>query len=152
MDPIPCRQAGILPDRFLAGLVSFLIAHLFYIWAFTSGAGFGFSLGPVVPLTLYGIFMCFILMPYAGNMKLPVIVYMTVILVMAWQAWEQWGVTGERETLLAAIGAALFLISDSLLAVNRFRIQFKSALALILGTYFAAQWLIALSVSQGQRF
>jgi uncharacterized membrane protein YhhN len=40
----------------------------------------------------------------------------------------------------------LFIVSDSALAVNRFRGQYQSAQALILSTYFAAQWLIARSV------
>jgi uncharacterized membrane protein YhhN len=62
-----------------------------------------------------------ILAPHLGKMKLPVIVYMVVILVMAWQAWERWRQTGQSGALLAFLGAGLFVISDSALAINRFR-------------------------------
>jgi uncharacterized membrane protein YhhN len=145
-----CSLAGdvflMLPsDRFVAGLVSFLIAHLFYIAAFTSGTGFGFS-WRLLPCVIYGIVIFSILSPSLGKMKLPVLVYMMVILVMAWQAWERWSQIGQSATLLAFLGAVLFLISDSALAINRFRGRYESAQALILSTYFAAQWLIALSV------
>ena len=148
-----CSLAGdvflMLPsDRFVAGLVSFLMAHLFYIAAFTSGTGFGFSWQSLVPCVIYGIFIFGILAPHLGKMKLPVLVYMVVILVMAWQAWERWRQTGQSGALLAFLGAVLFLISDSALAVNRFRGQYRSAQALILSTYFAAQWLIAHSAGQ----
>ena len=136
-------------DRFLAALVSFLIAHLFYIAAFTSGTGFGFSWRSLVPCAIYGIVMFSILVPHLGKMKWPVVVYMVVILVMAWQAWERWSQTGQSAALLAFLGAVLFVISDSALAVNRFRGRYKSAPALILSTYFAAQWLIARSVGWG---
>ena len=148
-----CSLAGdiflMLPsDRFIPGLVSFLMAHLFYITAFTSGTGFGFSVWSLTPCLIYGIFMFSILLPYLGKMKVPVLVYMVVILLMARQAWERWSQTGQSEALLAFLGAVLFLISDSALAVNRFRGRYQSAQALILSTYFAAQWLIARSVGQ----
>jgi uncharacterized membrane protein YhhN len=58
----------------------------------------------------------------------------------------RWSQTGQSQALLAFLGAVLFLVSDSALAVNRFRGHYKSAPALILSTYFAAQWLIARSV------
>src|SRR5947209_5719242 len=45
----------------------------------------------------------------------------------------------------AFLGAVLFIISDSFLAVDRFKRHFRSAQLLILTTYFTAQWLIALS-------
>jgi uncharacterized membrane protein YhhN len=146
-----CSLAGdvflMLPsDRFVAGLVSFLIAHLFYITAFTAGTGFGLSLWSLAPCAIYGLFIFSILSPHLGKMKLPVLVYMVVILVMAWQAWERWRQTGQSGALLAFLGAVLFVVSDSALAVNRFRGPYKSAQALTLSTYFAAQWLIARSV------
>ena len=145
-----CSLAGdvflMLPsDRFVAGLVSFLFAHLFYIAAFTSGTGFGFSWRSLVPCVIYGVLIFSILSPHLGEMKLPVLVYVVVILVMAWQAWERWSQTGQSVALLAFLGAVLFVVSDSALAVNRFRGGYKSAQALILSTYFAAQWLIARS-------
>jgi len=132
-------------DRFIAGLVSFLIAHLCYIAAFTSGTGFGFS-WRLLPCAIYGLFIFSILAPHLGKMRLPVLVYMVVILAMAWQAWERWHQAGQSAALLAFLGAVLFVVSDSALAVNRFRGHYKSAQALILSTYFAAQWLIARSM------
>ncbi|NIO03659.1 MAG: lysoplasmalogenase [Proteobacteria bacterium] len=139
-------------NRFLAGLVSFLIAHLFYISAFTSGTGFSLSPWSLAPLVIFGIFIFTILSQHLGRMKVPVLVYMIVIIVMAWQAWERWNQTGQPAALLAFIGAGLFLVSDSALAINRFRGGFSTAQALILGTYFVAQCLIALSVEQGSLF
>ncbi len=150
MAGLVCSLAGdvflMLPsDRFVAGLVSFLFAHLCYIAAFTSGAGFGFS-WRFLPCAIYGILIFSFLAPHLGEMKLPVLVYMVVILVMAWQAWERWSQTGRSEALLAFLGAVLFVVSDSALAVNRFRGSYKMARLLTLSTYFAAQWLIARSV------
>lgn len=49
--------------------------------------------------------------------------------------------------LLAAAGATLFMVSDAVLALNRFRTPFRLAQAAIMSTYVAAQLLIALSIS-----
>lgn len=148
-----CSLAGdiflMLPsDQFIPGLASFLIGHLFYIAAFTSGTGFGFSLWLLGPFVVFGIVMFRVLSPYLGKMRMPVIAYMAVILVMAWQAWERLGQTGQIAALSASIGAVLFVISDSALALDRFRGPFKSARFVTLSTYYAAQWLIALSVTK----
>lgn len=133
-------------DRFVPGLVSFLVAHLFYIVAFTRGVGFNFTWWTLVLYLLYGGVMLALLRPHLGDMRLPVLVYMAVILVMGWQAWERWLVLGTVAALAAAGGALLFVISDSALALDRFRGRFAAARLLVLSTYFAAQWLIAWSV------
>lgn len=133
-------------DRFLAGLVSFLIAHLFYIAAFASEAGFLPAPLAALPLVLYGLLITGILWPHLGKMKGPATIYMLVILVMAWQAAGRWLEIGSTSALLAMVGALLFVVSDSTLALNRFRRPFPSAQAIVLGTYYAAQWLIAVSV------
>jgi len=52
------------------------------------------------------------------------------------------------QTLFAACDAILFLISDALLAWNRFRMKFKSVQFLIIGTYYVAQWALAMSLGQ----
>jgi uncharacterized membrane protein YhhN len=79
-------------------------------------------------------------------MKLPVVIYMLVILLMAWQALSRWMGTGQAGSAPAFCGALLFTASDSVLALNRFRGRIRHAQFYILSTYFTAQWLIALSI------
>lgn len=140
-------------DRFVAGLVSFLVGHLCYIAAFVSVGGFYTSGWGLLPFLLYGIIIAAILLPSVpGPLRGPVVAYILVILVMAWQAlgnWQSlrdWGQTGQSWALLAFAGATFFVISDSVLAIDRFRLKFKAARLTVLSTYFLAQWLIALSV------
>ncbi|HXG94479.1 MAG TPA: lysoplasmalogenase [Blastocatellia bacterium] len=135
-------------DLFVPGLLSFLIAHLFYTFGFVYMTGRISSLLYTTPFLLYGGVMMWILLPHVGGfMKLPVMVYMIVILAMAWQAFNRWIVTRQKGSLLASIGAILFVASDSILAINRFAKPFPEAPSLILSTYFAAQWLIAISTT-----
>jgi len=132
-------------DRFVAGLVAFLLAHLFYIAAFASEIS-ALIWWPLIPFVIYGIIIYIILASSLGKLKLPVLIYVAVILIMAWLAWERWSQTGQIGALLAFIGAVLFIISDTILAIDRFRGAFKLSRALNLTTYFAAQLLIASSV------
>jgi uncharacterized membrane protein YhhN len=146
-----CSVAGdvflMLPsDQFIPGLISFLVAHLFYILAFTWGRPFRPSLLSPWPFAAYGILIYWVLSSHLAQMKLPVAVYIVVILAMAWTAWDRYTKTGRKSALIAFFGAVLFIISDSILAINRFREPFEAARALNLSTYFAAQYLIALSV------
>jgi uncharacterized membrane protein YhhN len=136
-------------DRFIPGLLSFLLAHLFYIAAFTfeGGAIAATERGLLyaVPFLLYGAVMLRVLLPGLGSMKAPVIIYMLVIMWMAWQALNRWAGTGQEGSALAFVGALFFVVSDSILALNRFRRPFASAQAYVMSTYFLAQYLIALS-------
>ncbi len=136
-------------DRFIFGLLSFLVAHLFYIAAFTRGVGFGLTWWALLLYVVYGAAMLALLWPQLGAMRLPVLIYMAVILIMGWQALERRHALGTPASLAAAVGAALFVISDSALALDRFRRPFPAARAVVLTTYFAAQWLIAWSVGSG---
>ena len=144
-----CSLAGdvflMLPrDRFVAGLLSFLCAHLLYIAAFALD-GRRVSGWAAVPLVLYGARMLGLLWPHLGRLKVPVVVYVSVILSMALQAASRWLAVGGRGSAAACAGALLFVASDSALAWDRFVGGFRGAQTFVLGTYFAAQWLIALS-------
>ena len=132
--------------RVIAGLASFLVAHLCYIVAFSAGIRLGVSGFLPALFLLYVIIMFVVLFPHLGKMKLPVLVYELVIVMMAWRAVERWAQIGDTGALLALAGAILFVISDSVWATNRFVRRYTSAQALILSSYFCAQWLIALSV------
>lgn len=137
-------------DRFVAGLVAFLIAHLLYIGAFTDGWAVPRATGwVIVPFLVYAAVLLWILLPHVPRaLKAAVIVYAAALLVMAWQAAER-GAAGLSSGVLAALGGVLFVISDSALALDRFRRPFPGAQPLVLATYWAAQTLIALSIGGG---
>jgi uncharacterized membrane protein YhhN len=129
-------------DRFVAGLVSFLVAHLFYIAAFASGVR-AWGVWWATALLVYGVSMLWLLWRGFGKLKAAVVVYVAAILLMAWAALSRR--PDADGGVSAAAGALLFVASDSALAWDRFKGEFKGAQALILSTYFAAQWLIAVS-------
>ena len=139
-------------DRFVAGLASFLVAHLCYLYAFAIDAPF--PAGQLLWLPYFaagGVVLAVIWRGMKPGLRAPVIAYVLVIAAMAGQAAGRWQVLGSETALAAALGAALFVLSDSLLAINRFSRPFRAERALTLGSYWLAQLLIALSVSAGTR-
>lgn len=133
-------------DRFVAGLASFLIAHLLYIAAFSTPAGV--FAAPLLALPFFGAaaVLLLILLPRSGALAIPVTVYGLAIATMGWQAATRWWSLDDPASLCALLGAVLFMLSDSVLALNRFYRRFAVAEAFLLSTYFAGQTLIALSV------
>lgn len=133
------------PAFFLAGLSSFLLAHLFYIFFFhivriqENVRGKIFLLLPV--LFYYAILMI-ILSPRLGDMKLPVRIYGIVICFMLMLALHMRYIKYSKAGLLMMTGACLFVVSDSVLAINKFYSPFKYAGVIIMLTYGVAQWLI----------
>ncbi len=147
-----CSLAGdvflMLPgDRFIAGLGSFLVAHLLYITAF-AGSGGGMRDPKAATVFVVALAILALLWSGLGVLRLPVVVYVTVIATMAWQAMARWRRLGTTDTSLAALGALTFLISDSALAFGKFRGDFPGSGLVVLGTYWLAQWCIARSVTK----
>lgn len=135
-------------DMFKAGLVSFLIAHLIYIAGFMSGRPRQQRWLTLIPWGIYGILIYLVLAPYLGVLKIPVGIYVIVILVMGWQARERWLFFRDKATIIALAGAIFFIISDSFHALHRFREPFATGRLLTLSTYFTAQWLLAISTTK----
>ena len=131
-------------DRFLPGLIAFLFAHLCYITAFISEIN-AVNWWLPIPFIIIGLVFVYFIFPKLGTQKIPVIIYVVIILVMGWLASELWYQVPQIGTLMMFIGAILFTVSDLLLAKNRFQGSFKSYKALNLTTYFTAQLLIAIS-------
>lgn len=137
----------IYPEQhFKKGLIAFLFGHVFYIIAFTVSSGVHFTLWIFLPIALVGILYLRNILPYSSKMKIPIIIYVIIIAIMGWMAMERFNYIPTSGTILAAIGAVLFMISDAVLAMNKFRKPFFSAELIILTTYFTAQWLLAISV------
>ncbi|MBE9523470.1 MAG: lysoplasmalogenase [Chloroflexi bacterium] len=133
-------------DLFVFGLASFLIAHLIYIYAFTMEHRLQMKILPIFLAIIYGFGVFSILAPGLGEMRIPVAFYILVILLMGYAAWNLWQQIRNRWALLAFVGALFFVLSDSVLAFNKFYQPFLAARGLSLTTYFTAQWLIARSI------
>jgi uncharacterized membrane protein YhhN len=133
--------------HFLKALISFLITHICYALAFLGSAPAGVSLWPALPFSVIGAsILAYLWTALSAGMKAAVGAYVGVIVIMVTLAAGRALAQPAIGTLLAAAGAFLFLVSDGVLAVNRFRRPFRAAQAVILAAYFIGQGLIALSV------
>jgi uncharacterized membrane protein YhhN len=131
----------MLPDdRFIAGLSAFLLGHLAYVVAFASPPGAVLVWFAIVLLAT-SPFAVRILRgaPSGGGFRPAVIVYMLVIAVMVASALAsgRWS---------AAIGAVLFLCSDTMIAWSRFVAPFPAAAVAIIVTYHLGQWALVESL------
>jgi uncharacterized membrane protein YhhN len=138
--------------RFLFGLGSFLVAQLIYARAFTLGVGPGGAGWPwLAPFAFFALMVVIVLWKGLPGpvMKAAVVVYAAAIATMAWRAAARMHAPGVLPAggACALAGACLFLASDATLAVNRFRRPFALGEPVTLATYWAAQYLIALSVA-----
>jgi uncharacterized membrane protein YhhN len=132
--------------KFTAGLAAFLLAHVLYTAAFLRTMSPRVEVMTVLPLLIYALFMMRTLFPHLGGLKAPVTLYILVITVMTGLAVQRYINIGGTPAFLACAGAILFVISDTILAINRFAKKIPLAQFYILGTYFTAQLLLALSV------
>lgn len=131
---------------FVAGLGSFLLAHLAFVAGFLQGLR-SFDL-PIwlAGVAVYAVVLLIILLPRAGALKIPVLLYCGVLAAMVFAAAARHGFAGSPESLRALCGALLFMLSDSLLGWRRFVGRFRGAQALILSSYWLAIGLIATSI------
>ncbi len=140
----------VLPaDRFALGLAAFLVAHVAYIAAFSTGSPLaGNQLPWLVPFLAVTGGITASVWSRLGRLRAPLLVYVAAISVMAWRA----AMRGQAASVprasfqLALLGACLFIASDALLVLRRFRRPFRAAHEIELAAYWAAQLLIALSV------
>lgn len=125
---------------FLIGLVSFLVAHLFYIAAFYRGRLFaGWRALAALGFLLYGIGIAAVLVPRMGVMGGAIVPYILVITLMGIAACS-----GAKNHWLIVAGAALFVFSDSVIALNMFLTPIAYKSYWIMTTYYSGQLLLAL--------
>jgi sterol desaturase/sphingolipid hydroxylase (fatty acid hydroxylase superfamily)/uncharacterized membrane protein YhhN len=137
---------------FIAGLASFLCAHLCYLAQFRQGVGWMPSGRALVATLAAAVGMVAFLFPHLGPvLKVAVPVYALVIALMAAQAIGRATVLRDRASMCVGAGAALFMASDTLLAMNRFALPIPLAPLWVLATYYAAQVLIVHNVASGER-
>ncbi|WP_251359161.1 lysoplasmalogenase [Kangiella sp. TOML190] len=133
------------PQRFIAGLVAFLLAHIAYVMAFYSSVQ-GNDISWLASLLLpFGLIYLGILWKYLNNYRWPVVGYFVAIACMLFFASALLLIEMSHMAKLAFFGAMLFAISDGILAWRKFKRPLKYGQFYIMTSYFAAQTLIALS-------
>lgn len=142
-------------DLFVAGLVAFLGGHLCFITAFLGDSRFGTRPLAWLACLLVGGVITVLLWPSIPPALRPAVaVYALVLSSMGAQAlgraWFHAGDALARPARRAAVGSLLFMLSDSLLAWNRFHLALPLATLWVLGSYYAAVWFIARSVAQDE--
>jgi uncharacterized membrane protein YhhN len=132
---------------FIFGLVCFLTTHIFYIIYFLkirSGNICLLKKQPLLPLLViaYGISLVWLLYPHLADLKIPVMVYAAVICTMLICSLHIFNKVNSPANWYFLSGALLFVISDSLLAINKFYQPFDYSGILIILSYCAAQYFI----------
>ncbi|MEO6167033.1 MAG: lysoplasmalogenase [Chitinophagales bacterium] len=133
---------------FLAGLISFLAAHVCYLLAFRkTSLNHQQKLLKEKPWMIllflaYGIIFFFLIRNGLGDLLIPVMSYMVVILLMGIAALNRFRRVEYQSFLWVFTGALCFMVSDSLLAINKFAHPIPMAGFFIMLTYIAAQYLI----------
>jgi uncharacterized membrane protein YhhN len=136
------------PLYFIFGLVSFLVTHILYIVYFIGIQPEQPSLLKKYPWLIliiigYGFSLVYFLFPKLGDLKIPVIVYAAIICSMLLCSIHIYKKVNPKAGFLFVGGAILFVLSDSMLAINKFSAAFPWSALLIMLTYCAAQYFIA---------
>ena len=139
---------------FTLGLASFLVMQACYLVAFLRVPGPGLVRAwPIaaVPYALAWIGLMVVLWPDAGDMRIPVLVYSAAIIAMAVAAVDLVLRLPQAMAWRIAGGAALFVVSDALIALTAFGPVEASVRtgAAVMATYTAAQGLIVSGFARG---
>ncbi len=136
------------PNLFVAGLLAFLLAQVTYAVTFLRLRRAHWFRPAIVAVLIYSVGLAAWLLPaVTPALTVPVAIYVTAITAMVvaafmTQAPDRW----------IPIGAVLFLISDSVLAINRFRMPLAWSGWVVWSTYYVAQFLMALGYLKARRW
>ena len=142
-----CGDLLLAFDVFIFGVAAFLIAQLSYAVLFGHHWQGIHSRWPLsVLLIMYMLSMVWLLIPNLGNLQFPVMVYLLAIAAMGLMALHsslpmRWGV----------LGAIMFIISDSFIAINKFVSPLPFASYWIMSTYYTAQFMLVTSLVSSSR-
>ena len=140
-------------DLVVFGLGAFLFAHLAYLKAYLADCRRAAVPALILALLAGGSLLSVMASQGLGDLLVPVGVYALAISAMLWRALARLGSgVPKHSAWLAAAGALAFVVSDSLIGIDRFVQPFSAAPYLIILSYWLGQWGIAASVfSQGKR-
>lgn len=133
-------------NLFLFGIAAFLITQLLYIAIFSKGlanSSLGKKIGALFPFSLFFILLIRILKPGLNDFLIPVIIYGLAISLFGSVSLLRYLVKKNGTSMVLLIGAILFILSDSMIALNKFHEPRAYYSVSIMLTYILAQYLIS---------
>ncbi|MDP4176408.1 MAG: lysoplasmalogenase [Bacteroidota bacterium] len=129
---------------FIYGLSCFAFAHIMYISAFMRRVELYTQRSLLIlPFLLYGIFIGYFLFPRVGGLLIPVSIYFCLLFMMGIST-----ILGKENHYIMIPGAFLFIVSDSIIAINTFINKVPNSSFWIMITYFPAQLLLIYGASK----
>jgi len=141
------------PIFFVLGLAAFLIGHIGYALGFVNSIRLSSGsintrvwLGSIIPFSVFSAVFFFALKDGIKNtdpnLLIPVLAYTVVITTMGITAALRHGLTGTKDYQWILAGAILFILSDVIIAVDKFMYDFDHNTVANGILYFSAQYLI----------
>lgn len=136
-----------LPFLFVFGLLSFLLAHIFYVIYFWQIRKHNCPEPKIKPLILIGVFaytgiFYLFLFPFLSSLKIPVFIYCFIISLMLITSLHAFDLKKQAFGKICVSGTFLFVLSDSILAINRFVLPILFGKIFIMLAYSIGQLLI----------
>lgn len=144
--------ANISEIYFILGLVAFLLSHVIYIILFNKQnkpdipKNKGIFFIGLIAIVIYLAAMLTVLLPKLGDLQLPVIVYALTISTMLLYAFSGYLIWKKPANNYIFIGAIVFVLSDSILAMDKFYEPIYKNSFFIMLTYLMAQYLIVIGI------
>lgn len=131
-------------ERFILGVLFFALSHMVYLSLFYS-YGYGIKLLPLVSLSLVGVLVLSFLWGSLKNLKGLVTFYIAMITITSMISIS-YGLSKENlGAHFVVLASLLFMLSDTLLGIRKFRGDFFLSPLWVMSSYFGAQTLFALS-------
>lgn len=130
---------------FLYGLSFFLFAHIGFTAGFASINGFHWNIVPIITLVIFAVTYYIFLKRDLNKYAIPVAIYISVIIIMNWQAINLIVVTKNLVFGGIAFAAILFSISDSMVVFKKFKKSFRLVEIYILSTYWTSIYIFTIA-------
>ena len=128
---------------FVFALASFLVGHLIFVTVLIRKGGMQFNYSILILILIVATILYSQMYSNLFGLKYPVLLYVSCIAMMCWQALSLHVKNRNRATFWFALGAVLFLLSDSILGLVKFSFDFSMSSVLILTTYWSGIFSIA---------
>lgn len=135
--------SGQLP--FKIGLISFFVAHILFIRIVMhriKKVSFLSVLTAIIPFAVFLLLLIYTIKDSLGELLALVMIYGFTISIFGVVSLINYLETKSTKSIWMLIGAIVFMISDALLAINKFYLPKEFFDIFIMGTYIIAQYLI----------